>query len=118
MWCSAKIDVRPIGRIPTWCSNSCRHRAWEQRRAAASGLAARETVERVVEVEVPVRIVQEVEVLPRGRSWSGALEDLVHQLDSGRIYDRDLDDLAAALERVVEALHRRPRWRSAPGRRR
>jgi hypothetical protein len=39
-WCGATVTVPNRGRIPKWCSATCRHRAWEQRRAAASGRAA------------------------------------------------------------------------------
>ena len=38
--CRATVPVPSRGRVPKWCSASCRHRAWEQRRAAASGLSA------------------------------------------------------------------------------
>lgn len=43
----------PLSRgVPKWCSNSWRHRAWEQRRAAEAGLAAVEIVDRPFEVIV------------------------------------------------------------------
>jgi hypothetical protein len=48
-WCGATVPVPGRGRVPIWCSASCRHRAWEQRRAAASGLSAIEVVDRPVE---------------------------------------------------------------------
>ncbi len=100
--------------MPSWCSNSCRHRAWEQRRAASSGLASREQVERLVEVEVPVTIIKEieVEVLPKGASWAKALTQLADQLDRGLVYDRDLADLAQAIDAATAALARRPGWRN------
>jgi len=103
------MTVYPIGRVPTWCSNSCRHRAWEQRRAAASGLASREPVERIVEVEVPVTITEtvEVEMLPKGASWADALTQLADQIDRGRVYDRDLVCIAPALAAATAALDRR-----------
>lgn len=34
------------GRRPKWCPDTCRHRAWEQRRAVASGRAAVEVERR------------------------------------------------------------------------
>lgn len=52
-WCGTRIAPKPRGRLPTWCSSTCRHRAWEQRRAAASGRSAVEVVDRRVEVFVP-----------------------------------------------------------------
>lgn len=50
------------GRVPKWCSASCRHRAWEQRRAAEAGLAAVEVVDRRVEVIVEKEKVVERQV--------------------------------------------------------
>lgn len=110
LWCGTEIDVFRVGRVPSWCSNSCRHRAWEQRRAAASGLAARELVERYVEVEVHVPVTRdiEVEVLPKGAAWAAALHQLADQIDRGLVYDRDLTALAGALEGALAALNRRP----------
>lgn len=111
-WCGTPFPVAATGRIPTWCSQSCRQRAWEQRRAAASGLAAVKVVVHTVEVEKPVevRITERVEVpvLPTGRSWPGLLTELVDQLDRGRVYDRDLAELASAVSDVLRALERRP----------
>ncbi len=109
-WCGSQTSVLPVGRVPSWCSNSCRHRAWEQRRAASSGLASREQVERLVEVEVPVTIIKEVEVevLPKGASWANALTQLADQLDRGLIYDRDMAALAQAMDEATAALARRP----------
>jgi len=113
-WCGSETIVLPVGRVPSWCSNSCRHRAWEQRRAASSGLASREQVERLVEVEVPVTIIKEVEVevLPKGASWAKALTELAGQLDRGLVYDRDLAALGNAMEAAAAALGRRPPWRN------
>lgn len=103
------MNVFPVGRVPTWCSNSCRHRAWEQRRAADSGLASREPVERLVEVEVPVTITEivEVEVLPKGADWAKALMHLADQIDRGLVYDRDLVHIAPALDAATAAVGRR-----------
>ncbi len=113
-WCGLQTTVLPVGRVPSWCSNSCRHRAWEQRRAASSGLASREQVERLVEVEVPVTIIKEieVEVLPKGASWDNALTQLAEQIDRGRIYDRDLAGIAEGLDEASKALMRRTWWKA------
>jgi hypothetical protein len=71
-------------RIPKWCSSSCRHRAWELTRAADSGRAAVQVVDRVVEVDRPVTVVQEVPVttFPKGASWRAALAELAAELDT------------------------------------
>ncbi len=54
-WCGGRITPAARGPIPKWCSATCRHRAWEQTRAAASGRCAVEVLER--RVEVPVALV-------------------------------------------------------------
>ncbi len=99
-WCRAAIQPKARGRIPTWCSPACRQRAWEQARAAASGRSAVKVVERRVEVRVPAT--------PTRRDWARLLNELGHQIDDGRVYDRDLPELAAALRRVLDAYDRRP----------
>jgi hypothetical protein len=96
-WCQGAIEVQATGRIPKWCSASCRQRAWEQRRAAASGRCAVEVVERVVHVAV------ERERKPRHREWPPLLHELAAQLVAGRIYARDLPDLGDALANVFAA---------------
>jgi hypothetical protein len=112
-WCGSKILLPARGRIPKWCSSSCRHRAWELTRAAASGRAAIQVVDRAVEVDRVVTVVQEVPVptVPKGAEWPAALAQLATALDTGRVYDRDLPALAQALADVADALGRRPGWR-------
>ena len=115
-WCGAQILLPVRGRPPKWCSSSCRHRAWELTRAAASGLTAIQVVDRVVEVERLVTVVQEVPLstVPQGAAWPAALTQLATALDTGRVYDRDLPALAQALASVADALDRRPGWRLRP----
>ena len=98
-WCGGPITPASRGPIPKWCSATCRHRAWEQSRAAASGLSAVQVVER--RVELPVLLV------PTRRDWPRLLGDLASQLSDGRVYDRDLPALARALQPVLEAYRRR-----------
>lgn len=100
-WCGGPIDVQPTGRIPKWCSAACRQRAWEQSRAAASGRAAVQVVERLVEVPV-VR-----ERTPGREEWAALLRELTTQLDDGRIYARDLPELGTALTDLIAAYNRR-----------
>ncbi|MGG5259688.1 hypothetical protein [Phycicoccus avicenniae] len=102
------------GRIPKWCSDTCRHRAWEQRRAAAAGLCAVDVVERVVEVVKTQRVVEQVRVemaaesRPRASSdYAEILFELSLRLDTGRIYDRDLGSLTSAMTTLIDALNRR-----------
>jgi hypothetical protein len=94
------MQPKPRGRIPKWCSASCRQRAWEQARAATSGLSAVRVVERRVQVRAPAS--------PTRRDWPELLHQLARQLDDGRIYDRDLPGLTAALNAALEAYRRRP----------
>ena len=112
-WCGSPILLPARGRIPKWCSSSCRHRAWELTRAAASGHAAVQVVDRVVEVDRLVTVVREVPVttVTTGAAWPAALAQLATALDTGRVYDRDLPALAQALAGVADALDRRPGWR-------
>ncbi len=105
-WCGGPITPRSRGPIPKWCSATCRHRAWEQTRAAASGRSAVKLVERRVEVPVPL--------VPSRRDWPGLLAELAGQLNDGRVYDRDLPALARALQPVLEAYRRRVHLTGAP----
>jgi len=98
-WCGGPITVKATGRLPKCCSASCRQRAWEQARAAASGLSAVRVDERRVEVAKPATAGR--------RDWPRLLGELVRQLDDGRIYDRDLLALSVGLNAVHEAFGRR-----------
>jgi hypothetical protein len=100
-WCSGAIELKTTGRIPKWCSPACRQRAWEQSRAAASGRSAVKVVERVVEVQI------EGELRPQREQWPTLLRELTTQLDTGRIYTRDLPELGTALATAVDAFERR-----------
>lgn len=115
-WCGRPIEVRTTGRIPKWCSPVCRHRAWEQRRAMASGRAAVAVIDRVIEVEKRVQVVKRVEVpmAPKRGEWPELLRDLAGQIDAGRVYDRDLRDVAEGLEKVLVAIGRRRHWARRP----
>jgi hypothetical protein len=109
-WCGNPITVAAVGRTPTWCSASCRHRAWETRRAAASGRVAVAVVDRLVQVDRTVTVIERVEVAssPKGGGWVDALRELARQLDAGTVYDRDLPAVADSVDGVITALRRRP----------
>ena len=113
-WCGATAVVPSRGRIPKWCSATCRHRAWEQRRAATSGHVAIEVVDRPVEVVRTITKVQRViveapiAVAPQTvGEWSDFLAELTDRLDRGRIYDRDVPALRPAVAALVDAFNRR-----------
>jgi hypothetical protein len=59
-------------------------------------------VERVV--HAPVEHAE----LPRHGDWPEVLRELATQLDSGRVYPRDLPDLGAALSVALAAYQRHP----------
>lgn len=122
-WCGTSVPVPARGRVPKWCSAACRHRAWEQRRAAESGLAAVDVKDRTIETVRTVTVVQHhrVDPLPAARPRTvgevvEVLTELTARVDSGRVYERDLPALAAAVRGLVDALNRRdktstrPRW--------
>ena len=104
-WCKGPIPSRARGPVPKWCSATCRKRAWEQKRAAESGLAAVEIVERSVVVSVSTPAVQ----VPHHGEWGDTLREFCKQLDRGAVYDRDLPIVAVALREVLAAFERRAR---------
>ena len=121
-WCGAEVAVPAKGRVPKWCGTSCRHRAWEQHRAAASGRSAVEVVERVVERVVTVQLAAPTPTrptptvltppaaapaAPTGSGWAPLLTELARQLDTGRIYTRDLAAVTPAFQQALQAFNRR-----------
>ena len=113
-WCGTSVAIARTGRVPKWCSAACRQRAWVHRQSVAADARAVEVVERVIQTEVErtVTVVEHVDVpiQPRGSAWPATLAELVKQLDSGRVYDRDLMPLAESVNEVLKALERRPAW--------
>ena len=113
-WCGVEVNIPARGRVPKWCSGTCRHRAWEQARAAASERAAVTVVDRVVETVRTETVVQHhrttvpVAVAPTSAlEWARLLDELAVGLDTGRVYDRDLPVLIPAANAVIDALQRR-----------
>lgn len=113
-WCGQDVSVPARGRVPKWCSAACRHRAWEQARAAASGRSAVEIIDRQIETAKTVTVVQhhrvETPVPMRPNTvaeFVDVLEDLTARVDSGRVYDRDIPTLVVAVRATIEALSRR-----------
>jgi hypothetical protein len=66
-----------------------------------------QVVERRVETPVPIP--------PTRRDWPRLLSELTTQLDDGRIYNRDLDDLSVGINKVLDAMDRRTYIRSRTG---
>lgn len=108
-WCGQPILVPARGRIPSWCSSSCRHRAWEARRAERDNLPEVRVVTRLIEVEKPVAQTVEVPVPTEphtAEEWAALLETFATRLAQGRIYRRDLATVEPAVRRVVEVWNR------------
>ena len=118
-WCGKEVAVPVKGRVPKWCGTSCRHRAWEQRRAAESGRSAVDVVERIVERVVTVQLPPPAPPVrpqpavlpppdpPTGVGWAPLLAELARQLDTGRIYTRDLNTILPTFDEALQALNRR-----------
>ena len=75
-WCGDPITIAATGRLPRWCSQACRQRAWVHRQADSSDRGPIEVIERLVEIEVErkVRVVERIEV----RSCRGVLLGRLH----------------------------------------
>lgn len=137
-WCGTTVAVPTVGRVPLWCGQVCRHRAWEQNRAAQSGRSATKFVERIVTIEVtkpapvpdartatnPAGPLSTQPTIgagaatavsgaatagqpPRGAGWIPLLDELTRQIDTGRVYGRDLNAVTEAINRTVAAVNRR-----------
>lgn len=107
-WCRRTFPLLRTGRLPKYCGDTCRHQAWEHRRALASQRSAVEVVIQTVEMEKHGGA--ELAVRRNGPGWVTALPELVCDLDRGRVYDRDLLALAEELQHVLQSLERRPAW--------
>lgn len=110
-WCGEPVPLKARGRLPKWCSPRCRRRAWEQARAAASGRAAVQVVHQPIQVTIadtPTSPPASAAV-PRRTGWAPLLVELAAQLDSGRVYDRDLPVLAPPMQLLVETFVRAQR---------
>ena len=104
-WCGRPVDIPARGRVPSWCSSSCRHRAWEARRVTREQPPEVKVVTRTIEVDKPVVRTVEVPVPIQPHSaqeWAAVLEMLTTRLAQGRIYRRDLPVLEPAIGRLIE----------------
>ena len=110
-WCGTEVPVPARGRVPKWCSSSCRHRAWEQRRAADSGRSAIEIKDRVVETTRTVTVVQHHRN-PGARPLSATVRDRVRrgpQRAHRTSRHRPLPVLTPAVTALLDAMRRRGR---------
>ena len=97
------IEPKTRGRIPKWCSAVCRQRAWEQTRAAQSGLAAVKVVERAV----PAAASTAKPWTPHHGDCASLLLQLADQINNGQMHDRDIPAAVQALAEVLHAVDQR-----------
>ena len=101
-WCGKAVLVPSRGRVPKWCSATCRNKAWQANHAPTEG---------------PVRVVQQRVEVPTPtephniHEWVELLELLSTRLGQGRIYKRDLPVLVPAINRLLDVTERRIRER-------
>lgn len=108
-WCGRAVEVPARGRVPSWCSSSCRHRAWEARRADREHSHDVRVVTRTIEVEKSKVRAAQVPVPTEPRTadeWATLLETFATRLAQGRIYRCDLATLGPAVRRLVEVWNR------------
>jgi hypothetical protein len=70
-WCGELIPIRAAGRLPKWCSRTCRQRAWEAAKFAERGDRP---------VEVVTRYLRAVPDNPA--DWVIHLDHLVRQMNA------------------------------------
>lgn len=97
-WCGTLMTVRHTGRLPKWCSQTCRQRAWETERAHRAGQAAVRVVDRYI-AAVPNTTGGWIEQLTK---LAGQVE---HQANL------DLDLLGTCLDALREAITNHTHWR-------
>lgn len=109
LWCGSSTPVKRRGPLPRFCSANCRHRAWEQERAARAGRAAVITSDRFVATYPG-----------SSETWATHLERLAADVRNGRL---DGQVLTGALDAVFAAIAYRQRddessnpwWQATPG---
>ena len=66
-------------------------------------------------MQIPVPVIKTVTTTaptrPTGPGWTPVLTTLAAQLQTGRIYDRDLPALITAINQLIEKVNRRTRHR-------
>lgn len=107
-WCGTLMPLKRTGRPPKWCSDACRHRAWEQQRAAASGESAVRIVDRYIEVG-PDTGHAAANSPPSPGSWADSITSLAQALADPAVTFRrtELDYIEAALVVAFDAMEQR-----------
>lgn len=133
--CGVELSYCGMGRRPRYCSQTCRSRAYEARRAARAGVVATRVVERVVEADAHLDVDTVVRWLDghprrlsavlRGIEWTGEQKDGLrygleradmdqvvvsreqrHDLLVMQLLDEQRRQEISSLQREVEALTR------------
>jgi len=102
-WCGQTVPVPSRGRVPKWCSATCRNRAWQAKHAPDHGPV--HVVQQRVQFPVPKAEPRNVD------EWCEVLEILSTRLAQGRIYTRDPPVLLPAITRLIDVTERRIRER-------
>lgn len=95
LWCGSSTPVKRRGPLPRFCSANCRHRAWEQERAARAGRAAVVKVDRFVATYPG-----------SSEAWANHLERLAADVRNGRL---EGEVLTGPLDAVCAAIAYRQR---------
>lgn len=106
--CGTPVPVKLRGPLPIWCSSTCRHRAWERRRAATD-LAHQAQLHDPNRPAVVLREVVEVPValVPERSEWVGMLAELTRQIAAHELPDGCLAPTYEALTVAInQAAHR------------
>ena len=127
--CGDPITLAPTGRRPRYCSDTCRKRASEERRAAARlgypqpvTRVVREVVERVITpVAPPPRTAAPPSTVPRstpraaqrsGQEWAAELRDLANRMRTRPLSlvrsPDEFEELAAAVAELHAAFQPGP----------
>ena len=102
-WCGKSVPVPSRGRVPKWCSATCRNKGWQANHAPSQGPVR--VVQQRVQVPVPTLEPQNV------GEWVELLELLAKRLAQGRIYRRDLPALVPTINHLIDVTDRRLRER-------
>jgi hypothetical protein len=64
-------------------------------------------VDRTIEVQAPVVARLQLPTSSKGAAWVEALHELTRQVETGKVYDRDLAAIGDGLQELLAALTRR-----------
>ena len=102
--CGMQLFYAGVGRKPRYCSQTCRSRAWEKRRAARDGLIAQEVVDRPVEVYKPIDAEQVAQWLSgHPRRLSAVLKLLEWTDEHLEVFRRGLEQSTEELSLIPTA---------------